>query len=110
LFLAEDRQKIIHILASLLKPGGIFTLTCLSTYDTSNYGVCDEIEENTFVKHQGKPLHYFEESELPRLLWYEFDILHQVLHIQIELDSNGEEEDLYLWFIAAQKGVESPYD
>lgn len=63
LFLAAERDKLVRRLTCLLKPGGILTFSCISVYDTGNYGIGPEVERNTFEKHKGKPLHFFNEND-----------------------------------------------
>jgi SAM-dependent methyltransferase len=103
LFLKNERDALLDIVTSLLKPKGILTFSCISIYDTNNYGIGDEIEPNTFMKHEGKPLHFFNDEEIPAILGPRYRILEQRLHIQTESDPNGEVEDLHLWFVAAEK-------
>ncbi|MCL6601166.1 MAG: class I SAM-dependent methyltransferase [Alicyclobacillus macrosporangiidus] len=103
LFLAAERDKLVRRLTSLLKRGGIFAFSCISVFDTNNYGIGPEVEPNTFEKHEGKPLHFFDEIEIRTKLEADYKILEQKLHVQTEADPSGETEDLQLWFVAAQK-------
>jgi 2-polyprenyl-3-methyl-5-hydroxy-6-metoxy-1,4-benzoquinol methylase len=103
LFLALDREKLVQRITSLLNPGGLFTFSCISVFDTNNYGIGREIEHNTFEKHAGKPLHFFDEDEIRLMLVKNYQILEQKLHVQTESDPSGEIEDLQLWFVAAKK-------
>lgn len=84
-------------------PGGHLVFTCISVFDTHNYGMGIEIEPNTFEKHKGKPLHFFDECEVQRILSANYQILEQKLHAQTELDPSGASEDLQLWFVVAEK-------
>jgi 2-polyprenyl-3-methyl-5-hydroxy-6-metoxy-1,4-benzoquinol methylase len=103
LFLVDQREQILRHITSFLKPGGIFAFSCISVFDTNNYGIGVEIEPNTFEKHEGKPLHFFDENEIQTILEADYRILEQKLHVQTEADPSGETEDLQLWFVAAQK-------
>lgn len=103
LFLAEERDKLLRRLSSLLKPGGIFAFSCISVFDTNNYGIGPEVEPNTFEKHEGKPLHFFDETEIQNFLKADYKVLERKLHVQTESDPSGETEDLQLWFVAARK-------
>lgn len=103
LFLKTERQNLMDRISSLLKPKGVFTFSCISIYDSNNYGIGNEIEPNTFIKHEGKPLHFFDEQEIKTLLQPHYQILDQHLHVQTESDPNGDSEDLQLWFVAAEK-------
>lgn len=103
LYLAPEREKLIQRFISLLRPKGIFAFSCISVFDTSNYGIGPEIEPNTFEKHKDKPLHFFDEAEIQTMLAENYRILEQKLHIQTESDPSGETEDLQLWFVAAEK-------
>lgn len=102
LFLATERHKLVRRIHSLLKPGGIFAFSCISVFDTNNYGIGPEVETNTFEKHKGKPLHFFDEIEIQSILKSGFNVLEQKLHVQTETDPSGKTEDLQLWFVSAQ--------
>jgi 2-polyprenyl-3-methyl-5-hydroxy-6-metoxy-1,4-benzoquinol methylase len=103
LFLAEDRKRLIERMTLMLKPKGLFTFSCISIFDTNNYGIGPEIEPNTFEKHEGKPLHFFSEEEIRQILASEYQVLECKLHPQTESDPSGDSEDLQLWFVAAKK-------
>lgn len=103
LFLAENRKRLIERMTLMLKPQGILAFSCISVFDTNNYGIGSEIEPNTFEKHEGKPLHFFSEEEIRQMLAGEYQVLECKLHTQAETDPSGESEDLQLWFVAAKK-------
>ncbi|WP_067934236.1 class I SAM-dependent methyltransferase [Alicyclobacillus kakegawensis] len=103
LFLARQREQLLRRMTAVLKPGGILTFSCISVHDTNNYGVGKEIEPDTFEKHPGKPLHFFNENEIQSMLEADYKILECELHVQTESDPGGDVEDLRLWFVAAQK-------
>lgn len=103
LFLAERRKKLVDRLTSLLQPNGILALSCISVFDTNNYGIGLEVEPNTFEKHKGKPLHFFSEEEIRDMLSRGYEVLECKLHTQTETDPSGETEDLKLWFVVAKK-------
>ncbi|MFE4100241.1 class I SAM-dependent methyltransferase [Priestia sp. YIM B13484] len=105
LFLKEERKQLIEIMTSLLKPGGILALSCISVYDTANYGQGEEIEPNTFMKHKNKLLHFYSEEELHDILSEDYQIIQKKLHTQTELDPSGKKETLKLWFVAAKKKI-----
>lgn len=92
-------------MTSLLKPGGILALSCISVYDTANYGQGEEIEPNTFMKHKNKLLHFYSEEELHDILSKDYQIIQKKLHAQTELDPSRKKETLKLWFVAAKKKI-----
>lgn len=103
LFLKKERDALLDVMTSLLKPNGILTLSCISVYDTNNFGIGVEVEPNTFMKHAGKPLHFFDDKEIETILQPCCRLLEQRLHVQTESDPSGEAEDLHLWFVSAIK-------
>lgn len=103
LFLATERQRLIERLSSLLKPNGILSFSCISVFDTNNYGIGIEVGPNTFEKHKGKPLHFFSEEEIRGMLSSNYEVLECKLHTQTETDPSGESEDLQLWLVVARK-------
>jgi SAM-dependent methyltransferase len=103
LFLATEREKLLRRITSFLRSGGLFTFSCISVFDTNNYGIGPEIEPNTFEKHEGKPLHFFNEAEIQKMLSADYRLLERRLHVQTESDPSGQSEDLQLWFVAAKK-------
>ncbi|MCF8564649.1 methyltransferase domain-containing protein [Alicyclobacillus tolerans] len=103
LFLNEQRRSLLDRLTSLLRPNGILTFSCISVFDTNNYGIGSEVESNTFEKHEGKPLHFFSEEELRHVLSNNYEVLKCQLHTQTETDPSGESEELKLWFVVARK-------
>ena len=44
LFLEEQREKVLDIMTSLLKPNGILAFSVVSIYDKGNYGHGEEVE------------------------------------------------------------------
>ena len=103
LFLADQRQRLWDRIHALLKPGGMLVLTCISVYDQNNYGIGREVEQNTFEKHEGKPLHFYTEEEVLRIFEEKYEVLMHTLHVQTESDPSGESEDLQLWFVVGKK-------
>ncbi|MDR6226339.1 class I SAM-dependent methyltransferase [Desmospora profundinema] len=103
LFLKDQRESLLKRMTEWLKDNGILTFSCISTSDPHNYGFGLEVEPNTFVKHESKPLHFFTGDELKKLLEPDYRILEQKIHTQTENDPSGESEELQLWFVAAEK-------
>ncbi|MCP3028701.1 bifunctional 2-polyprenyl-6-hydroxyphenol methylase/3-demethylubiquinol 3-O-methyltransferase UbiG [Halobacillus sp. A5] len=102
LFLKDQRTLLMNHMNEQLKPGGLMIFTCISTEDHKNYGVGEEIEENTFL-HNDKSLHFYNEKEIARELPPNFNVLERTLHNQTETDPAGNKEVLVLWFVAAKK-------
>ncbi|MCP8970119.1 class I SAM-dependent methyltransferase [Ectobacillus ponti] len=103
LFMKEQREQVLDIMTSLLKPGGILAFSVVSIYDTGNYGKGEEVEPNTFMKHKDKLLHCYDEQELDDMLKPHYEFLKKCLHTQVEPDPSGELEELKLWFVAARR-------
>ncbi|MFC4077779.1 class I SAM-dependent methyltransferase [Salinithrix halophila] len=103
LFLKDQRAQLLQNLTSLLRQTGIFIFSCISTSDPNNYGIGQEVEPNTFIKHESKPLHFYTERELHEILEPNYHILEQRLHTQTETDPAGNVESLQLWFVATEK-------
>ncbi|WP_373922347.1 hypothetical protein [Rossellomorea marisflavi] len=103
LFLREEREMLLSHMTSLLKPGGVLILTCISVSDASNYGHGVEIESHTFMKHENKSLHFYTEEELDEIFSDDYQILEKKLHEQTEKDPSGDVETLKLLFVAARK-------
>ncbi len=103
LFVKQQRLNLIDRLTSRLKSHGLLTFSCISIFDTHNFGIGKQIEPNTYEKHPGKPLHFFTEEELRDVLADNYKILACQLHTQTETDPQGQPEDLRLWFVVAEK-------
>ena len=80
----EQREKVLDIMTSLLKPNGILAFSVVSIYDKGNYGHGEEVEHNTFMKHKDKLLHCYDEQELHAILEPNYEILEKCLHTQLE--------------------------
>ena len=102
LFLKDERNLLMNRMNELLKPEGLMIFTCISTEDHKNYGVGEEVEENTFL-HNDKSLHFYNEKEIDQELPSNFTVLEKTLHTQTETDPAGNKEDLVLWFVVAKK-------
>ncbi|MGP4061154.1 hypothetical protein [Halobacillus sp. H74] len=102
LFLKDERTLLMNQMNKLLKQEGLMIFTCISTEDHKNFGVGEEIEENTFL-HDGKSLHFYDEKEIDHELPSNFKVLELTLHTQTETDPAGNKEDLVLWFVVAKK-------
>lgn len=102
LFLANDRSKLIRIMDLLINPRGLLIFTAISESDRKNFGVGEEVEQNTFL-HNEKVLHFYTEEEIRSILPSNYKVIEQKLHTQTETDPTGNEEDLILWFVVAKK-------
>ncbi len=63
LFRADDRKLFIQQCARRMKQNSLMFFTVFSEKEES-YGKGTEIEQNTFESKQGRPVHYFTESDL----------------------------------------------
>ncbi|UOQ92739.1 class I SAM-dependent methyltransferase [Halobacillus shinanisalinarum] len=101
LFLEKDRAKLVQVMDSLIKPNGLFIFTVISRSDSKNFGVGEEVEQNTFL-HNEKVLHFYTTEEIRGILPSNYKILEQELHTQTEKDPLGNEEELILWFVVTK--------
>ena len=79
---SEKRKRSVRYNDFFVKPNGILTFSVVSISDEGNYGQGEEVEKNTFMKHEDKLLHCYDEQELHEILEQNYEILEKCLHTQ----------------------------